>query len=84
MLLGGDAMSPWELYPTDLITGPEAAILAGVSEATIRQWATRGKIRRFPGRRRCEGTHYARPEVEAVAAEQRAKNKADSAGAKAA
>lgn len=54
------------LYPEDLIPASKAAAIAGVSEAAIRQWATRGKIRRFPGRRRCEGTMYARPEIEAV------------------
>jgi hypothetical protein len=56
-----------DLLPEDLITGAEAALLAGVAEATIRQWATRGKIRRFPGRCRREGTLYARPDVEHVA-----------------
>jgi hypothetical protein len=56
------------LHPEDLITGAEASRLAGVSEATIRQWATRRKIQRFPGRCRSDGTLYARPEVEAEAA----------------
>jgi predicted site-specific integrase-resolvase len=50
-----------------LIAAAEAAEIAGVSEAAIRQWATRGKIQRFPGRRRCEPTLYARPEIEAEA-----------------
>lgn len=50
-----------------LIPAVEAAEIAGVEEATIRQWATRGKIQRFPGRRRCEPTLYARPEIEAEA-----------------
>lgn len=62
-------MSPWEFCPDDLISADEAARLAGVSEATIRQWATRGKIQRFPGRRRAERTLYARPEIEAIVAE---------------
>lgn len=57
------------LFPDDLIPASKAAAIAGVSEAAIRQWATRKKITRFPGRRRCEGTLYARPEIEAVAAE---------------
>lgn len=73
---GGVSVDLIQIRGTDLIPGAEAARIAGVTEGAIRQWATRGKIHRFPGRRRCEGTMYARPEVEAVAAEQRAKNKA--------
>ncbi len=65
---GGDSVDLWKVYPDDLIPASEAAALAGVSEAAIRQWATRKKIRRFPGRRRAEPTLYARPEVEAEAA----------------
>ena len=63
----GVLMNLWHVYPEELISGAEAAQIAGVSEATIRQWATRKKIHRFPGRRRCEGTLYARPEIEALA-----------------
>lgn len=70
-LFPGVSVDLWHLYPEDLISGPEAAQIAGVSEAAIRQWATRKKIRRFPGRRRCEGTLYARPEIEAVAESRR-------------
>lgn len=62
-------MDPRFLVPDDLITAAEAAALAGVTEGAVRQWATRKRIRRFPGRRRCEGTMYARPEIEAVIAE---------------
>lgn len=65
-------MDIWHLYPDDLIPASTAAEIAGVSEGAIRQWATRKKISRFPGRRRCEGTLYARPEIEAVAAERAA------------
>jgi DNA-binding transcriptional MerR regulator len=54
------------------IHGDEAARIAGVSPATVRQWATRKKIHRFPGRRRADGTLYARPEIEAIAASRRA------------
>lgn len=61
-------MDVWQFRPDDLITAAEAAEIADVSEGAVRQWATRGKIHRFPGRRRCEGTLYARPEIEAVAA----------------
>lgn len=62
-------MDPRFLVPDDLITAAEAAELASVTEGAIRQWATRKRIHRFPGRRRCEGTMYARPEIEAVIAE---------------
>jgi hypothetical protein len=68
-LYPGVIVDIWQLYPEDLIPASEAARIAEVSEAAIRQWATRGKIRRFPGRRRSEGTLYARPEIEAVVAE---------------
>lgn len=57
-----------------LISGAEAAAIAGVGQAAIRQLATRGKIKRFPGRRRCEGTFYARPEIEAYAAARRGRH----------
>jgi hypothetical protein len=60
---GGDSVDLWQVYPDDLIPASEAAALAGVAEATIRQWATRKKISRFPGRRRAEPTLYARPEI---------------------
>lgn len=66
---GGDGvLHPVLLHPEDLIPAAEAARIAGVEEATIRQWAARGKISRFPGRRRAEPTLYARPEVEAESA----------------
>lgn len=65
---GGVVVNLVHLYPDDLISGAEAADIAGVTPAAIRQWATRGKIHRFPGRRRCEGTMYARPEIEEIAA----------------
>ena len=64
-------MDVWQFRPDDLIPASEAAEIADVSQAAIRQWATRGKIHRFPGRRRCEGTLYARPEIEAVAESRR-------------
>ena len=66
-------VSPWDVYPDELITAAEAAEIAGVSEAAIRQWATRRKIHRFPARRRCEGTLYARPEIEAEVAKRAAR-----------
>jgi hypothetical protein len=67
VVYGGGIVAPWELFPDDLITAAEAAEIAGVSECAIRQWATRKKIKRYPGRRRCEPTLYARPEIEAEA-----------------
>lgn len=65
VVLGGDSLDDEDAF---LIRATEAARIAHVSEAAIRQWATRGKIQRFPGRRRCEPTLYARPEIEAEAA----------------
>ena len=60
-----------QVYPEELIPAAVAAAMAGVGEATIRQWATRGKIHRFPARRRAEPTLYAKPEIEAMAAQRR-------------
>lgn len=50
------------------IPGDEAARIASVEPATVRQWATRKKIHRFPGRRQADGTLYIRHEIEAMAA----------------
>lgn len=68
----GVSVSPTDIYADDLIPADQAAEMAGVTEATIRQWATRGRIHRFPGRRRSERTLYARPEIEAIVAERKA------------
>lgn len=57
----------------DLIQAWEAAEIAGVSQDVIRQWAARGKIHRFPGNRRADGTMYARPEIEAIARQRAAR-----------
>lgn len=63
-------MDAVDLYPEDLVFEDEATAATGVPGAVIRQWARRGKIRRFPGRRgACAGngrqytTMYALPEV---------------------
>lgn len=40
---------PAELYPDDLVFEHEATAATGVPGPTIRQWARRGKIRRFKG-----------------------------------
>lgn len=42
-------LDPDRLVPTQL-----AALAAGVSEATIRKWASRGKITRYGSRARAE------------------------------
>lgn len=62
-------MHPAELYPGDLVFVDEAERETGVPRATIRQWASRGKIRRYPGNGRPNGlghmqrTMYALPEI---------------------
>lgn len=57
-------------YVHDLVPGNVAAAETGVPETVIRQWASRGKIRRYPNRWRSAGmrTMYALPEVRALAA----------------
>ncbi|MER5843184.1 hypothetical protein ABT099_23390 [Streptomyces prasinus] len=64
-----------ELFPEDLVFEHEAVAATGVPGTVIRQWARRGKIRRFKGRpSEYSGqgheykTMYALPEVEARAA----------------
>jgi hypothetical protein len=67
-------MRPAELYPDDLVFEHEAVAATGVPGPTIRQWARRGKIRRYEGDGRYSGngheykTMYALPEVEQQAA----------------
>lgn len=67
-------MHPAELYPRDLVFVDEAERATGVPRATIRQWAARGKIRRYPGNGRSNGlghmqrTMYALPEIRVQAA----------------
>ncbi|MFJ9413149.1 hypothetical protein ACIRPT_03160 [Streptomyces sp. NPDC101227] len=62
-------MHPAELYPDDLVYVDDAERETGVPRATIRQWAARGKIRRYPGNGRPSGlghaqrTMYALPEI---------------------
>ncbi|WP_078628222.1 hypothetical protein [Streptomyces sp. NRRL F-2664] len=64
-----------QLYPNDLVFENEATEATGVPGTVIRQWARRGKIRRFKGRPseyagngREFKTMYALPEVAAHAA----------------
>lgn len=64
-----------ELYPEDLVFEHEATEATGVPGTVIRQWARRGKIRRFkgrPGEYSGRGheykTMYALPEIQALAA----------------
>lgn len=60
-------------YPEDLVYGHEAAEAVGVPEAVIRKWASRGRIRRYPGDGRPSGnghsyrTMYALPEIRQAA-----------------
>ena len=62
-----------ELYPEDLVFEHEATEATGVPGTVIRQWARRGKIRRFQGDGHPTGngheykTMYALPEIEARA-----------------
>ena len=62
-----------ELYPEDLVFEHEATEATGVPGTVIRQWARRGKIRRFQGDGHLTGngheykTMYALPEIEARA-----------------
>jgi hypothetical protein len=80
-------MNVTELYPEDLVYEHEAVAATGVPGPVIRQWARRGKIRRFQGDGQYSGqgheykTMYALPEVQQRAANykptpQRARNAA--------
>jgi hypothetical protein len=67
-------MSVTDLYPEDLVFEHEATAATGVPGQVIRQWARRGKIRRFQGRPGELSGHgheyktmYALPDVEACA-----------------
>jgi hypothetical protein len=57
------------LYPDDLVYEHEATQATGVPGPVIRQWARRGKIRRFQGDGQLSGqgheyrTMYALPEI---------------------
>lgn len=71
-------MDVTELYPDDLVYAHEASAATGVPEAVIRQWASRGKVRRFQGDpRQYSGqgheykTMYALPEIQQRAARYR-------------
>jgi hypothetical protein len=67
-------MQAADLYPEDLVFEHEATQATGVPGPVIRQWARRGKVRRFQGDGRLSGqgheyrTMYALPDVEARAA----------------
>lgn len=70
-------MRPAELYPEDLVYEHEAVAATGVPGPTIRQWARRGKIRRYEGDGQYSGqgheykTMYALPEIQERAANYR-------------
>ena len=63
-------MELYELYPDDLVFEHEAVEATGVPGTVIRQWARRGKIRRFQGNWKLSGdkheykTMYALPEIQ--------------------
>lgn len=67
-------MDPHELYPKDLVFEDQAVAATGVPGTVIRQWARRGKIRRYDGDGRYSGngheykTMYALPEIRERAA----------------
>jgi hypothetical protein len=67
-------MDPTELYPDDLVYEHEATQATGVPGQVIRQWARRGKIRRYEGDGQLSGqghefkTMYALPEIRERAA----------------
>lgn len=63
-----------EMREEDLVYVHEATAATGVPATVIRQWASRGRIHRFPGDHRRHGgghfkrTMYALPEIEQLAA----------------
>lgn len=68
-------MSVTDLYPEDLVFEHQATAATGVPGQVIRQWARRGKVRRFEGHQgKYSGqgheytTMYALPDVKAHAA----------------
>ena len=68
-------MSVTDLYPEDLVFEHEAVAVTGVPGPVIRQWARRGKVRKFQGQSgQLSGqgheykTMYALPDVAARAA----------------
>jgi hypothetical protein len=69
-MFGGRPVRPSEIHTDELVFVHEAEAATGVPRAVIRQWASRGKIRRFPGDGRLTGngheykTMYALPEIE--------------------
>jgi hypothetical protein len=80
-------MHPTQLYPDDLVFEHEATEATGIPGTVIRQWARRGKIRRYQGDGSLSGqghefkTMYALPEIQQRAATyrpmpQRARNAA--------
>jgi hypothetical protein len=67
-----------EIHPDDLVFAHEAEEATGVPQQVIRQWASRGKIRKFSGENRLSGngheykTMFALPEVKELARSYRA------------
>lgn len=67
-------MEPIKLFSYDLVYEHEATQATGIPGTVIRQWASRGKIRRYDGNGRYSGlgheykTMYALPEIRERAA----------------
>jgi hypothetical protein len=73
--MSGVSVNVTDLYPEDLVFEHEATAATGIPGPVIRQWARRGKVRRFQGRpSEYSGqgheykTLYALPDVQARAA----------------
>ncbi|MEU5147551.1 hypothetical protein AB0G42_10195 [Streptomyces yangpuensis] len=69
---------PAAFFPQDLVYVHEAEEATGIPRSVIRQWASRGKINKFPGDGRATGkghsyrTMYALPEIRELAKSYRA------------
>ena len=48
--MSGVSVNVTDLYPEDLVFEHEATAATGIPGPVIRQWARRGKVRRFQGR----------------------------------
>lgn len=75
-------MEPVKLFSHDLVFEHEATEKTGVPGTVIRQWASRGQIRRYEGNGQYSGrgheykTMYALPEIEERAARYKPRSRA--------
>lgn len=60
-----------DAHPEDLLTAAQIEAEYGVPGAVVRQWASRGRVIRYPGRTRRQGTMYARQHIEPLARQYR-------------